>query len=166
MLSECLNAINELSRHGGFAPCQWVLSRFTRAPATQGDEQEHADIGAIQGRVDGATAFAIQSKYRQKAREAFIKWDCGERVQRAILRKAAPVRGAYNVGDIVSYCRDPRSGESGLQWSVGSRIIGFESDFPEDANGLPVVASKPRMYFGSRGSEIIKIMNSFSSSVP
>eukprot|EP00973_Karenia_brevis_P040105 5538228-Karenia_brevis.AAC.1 len=48
VLSECLNAINELSRHGGFAPCQWVLSRFPRTPATQGDESEAADIGAMQ----------------------------------------------------------------------------------------------------------------------
>ena len=63
VLSECLNAINELSRHGGFAPCQWVLSKFPRTPATQGDEAEAYDIGAIQAHMDGPTAFALQSKY-------------------------------------------------------------------------------------------------------
>ena len=73
ILSECLNAVNELSRHGGFAPVQWVFSKFPRTPATQGDEQKFSDIGAIQGHVDGATAFAIQNKYRQKARESFIR---------------------------------------------------------------------------------------------
>ena len=42
--------------------------------------------------------------------------------------------GPYKVGDIVSYCRRARvrnaadAGESGIQWSVGSRIVGFESD--------------------------------------
>ena len=65
-----LNAINEMTRHGGFAPCQWVLSKLPRAPATQGDEEEFADIGAIQSRIDGPTAFALQGKYRQRAREA------------------------------------------------------------------------------------------------
>ena len=25
VLTECINAIHELVRHGGFAPCQWVL---------------------------------------------------------------------------------------------------------------------------------------------
>ena len=59
ILTESLAAVNEMTRHGVFAPVQWVLSRFPRAPATQGDEQEFADIGAIQGHVDGATAFAI-----------------------------------------------------------------------------------------------------------
>ena len=24
-LSECITAINEMSRHGGFAPVQWIL---------------------------------------------------------------------------------------------------------------------------------------------
>ena len=27
ILSECLNAANEMTRHGGFAPAQWVLVR-------------------------------------------------------------------------------------------------------------------------------------------
>ena len=38
IFSECLNATNEMTRHGGFAPAQWVLSRLPRNPATMGDE--------------------------------------------------------------------------------------------------------------------------------
>ena len=30
---ECLNAVNEMTRHGFFAPVHWVLSRFPRNPA-------------------------------------------------------------------------------------------------------------------------------------
>ena len=30
ILSECLNGVNEMTRHGGFAPAQWVLSRLPR----------------------------------------------------------------------------------------------------------------------------------------
>ena len=78
--------------------------------------------------MDGPTAFALQAKYREKARKQFVKWDCGQRVQRALLRNAAPLPGPYAVGDIVSYCRRPRAGETGIQWSVGSRIVGFEHD--------------------------------------
>ena len=33
ILSEGLNATKELSRHGGFAPVQWVLSKLPRTPA-------------------------------------------------------------------------------------------------------------------------------------
>ena len=128
VLAECIVAINEQSRHGGFAPVQWVLSKFPRQPATQGDEAESADIGAIQAHLDGPTTFGLQSKYRLKARQAFVKYDCGARIQRGILKNAGPVKGPYKVGDIVSYCRRPRAGETGIQWSVGSRIVGFEVD--------------------------------------
>ena len=48
ILSECLNAANEMTRHGGFAPAQWVLSRLPRNPATMGDEDECLDVGALQ----------------------------------------------------------------------------------------------------------------------
>ena len=64
----------------------------------------------------------------QKARETFVRWDCGERVRRAALRKAVLVVGSCQVGDMASYCRKPRAGEHGLQWSVGSRLIVFEKD--------------------------------------
>ena len=127
-LTECITAINELSRHGGFAPVQWVLAKFPRQPATLGDEEEAHDIGAIQAHVDGPTEFALQARYRLAAREQFVKWDCGEKVQRALLRNATAIPGPYKTGDIVSYSRRARNQESGIQWSVGSRIVGFEYD--------------------------------------
>ena len=52
--------------------------------------------------VDGPTEFALQGQYRLKSREAFVKLDCGDRVQRAYLRNAVPVPGPYKVGDIIS----------------------------------------------------------------
>ena len=123
ILSECLNAANEMARHGGFAPAQWVLSRLPRNLATMGDEDECLDVGALQAHADGPTTFGVQSRYRVRAREAFVRWDCGKRVRHAALRQAASV-----VGDIVSYSREARASEHGLQWSVGSRLIGFEKD--------------------------------------
>ena len=115
ILTEAINAINEMSRHAGFAPIQWVLSRFPRSPATLGDEEERANIGAIQAHVDGPTAFALQGRYRQHAREASIRWDCSGKVQRALLRKAAHVPRPYNIGDIVSYFRKAREGDTGIR---------------------------------------------------
>ena len=92
---------------------------------------------ALQAHADGPTTFGVQSRFRAKAREAFVRWDCGERVRRAALRKAAPVVGSYQVGDIVSYCREARAGEHGLQKSVGSRLIGFDKDKNRLCETLP-----------------------------
>ena len=97
ILSECLNAANEMTRHGGCAPAQWVLSRLPCSLATMGDEDECLDVGALQAHANGPTTFGVQSRYRSKAREAFVRW-----------RKAALVIGSYQVGDIDSYCREPR----------------------------------------------------------
>ena len=100
---------------------QWVLLRLPRNPATMGDEDECLDVGALQAYADGPTTFGVQSRHRAKAREAFVRWDCGERVRYAALRRAAPVVGSYQVGDTVSYCREARAGKHVLQWSVEDR---------------------------------------------
>ena len=106
ILSDCLNADNEMTRPGGFAPAQCVLSRLPRNLATMGEEDECLDVYAWQAHADGPTTFGVQTRCRAKEREAFVRWDCGERVRRADLRKAAPMVGSC--------------------WSVGSRLIGFE----------------------------------------
>ena len=60
-----------------------------------GDEGACLGVGALQVHADGPTTFGVQSRYRAKAREAFVRWDCGERVTRAALWKAAPVVGSF-----------------------------------------------------------------------
>ena len=72
-LTESVTATNDVSGHGGFALVQWVLARFPRKPVTLGDEAKRFDVGALQVFQDGPTVFAIQSKYRQEAREEFVK---------------------------------------------------------------------------------------------
>ena len=42
--SECLNAANEMTRHGGSLPAQWVFSRLPRSLAI-GDDNECLDVG-------------------------------------------------------------------------------------------------------------------------
>ena len=101
-----------------FAPAQWVLSRLPRSLATMGDEDECLDVGVLQAHADGPTTFGVHSRYRAKAREAFVRWDSGERVRRAALRKATPVVGSYQVGDIVSYCREARAGDMGCNGAL------------------------------------------------
>ena len=66
-----------------------------------------------------------------------------------------PVPGPDKVGDIVPYCRQASRGESGIQWSVGSRIVGFETNpvEPDKAphtcwvicDGLPVCVGTDKL---------------------
>ena len=59
-----LNAtVNDSTRRGGFAPSQWVLGKFPRRPGSFMDEDEFADLGVISERLDGQSAFALQTKY-------------------------------------------------------------------------------------------------------
>ena len=68
------------------------------------------------------------SSYRTKACESFVRWDLDERARRAASTNVAPLLGSFQVSDMVLCCREARAGEHGLQWSVGSRLIGFERD--------------------------------------
>ena len=77
ILSECWNAANEMTRHGGCAAAQWVLSRLPRSPATTG-EHECLDVDALQAHADGPATFDVQSRYRAKTREAFVRCDGDE----------------------------------------------------------------------------------------
>jgi hypothetical protein len=61
ILAECVNAINEMYRNGGFVPIQWVPSKFPRIPATQGNGQDARDTWHTQAHVDGPTAFWFAS---------------------------------------------------------------------------------------------------------
>lgn len=95
---------NDMYRTGGFSPSQWVLGRVPRRGAgEQCDEDGYFDIGSLQERHDGSTHFARSMRIREACREAFIKTDCSRRTQKAILRKAAPVKGNYKIGDIVAF---------------------------------------------------------------
>ena len=105
-IAEAVSTKNNLSRNGGFSPSQWVFGTLPRGPGDQFDEQEFADLGPLQGQLEPGTAFARRAELRASARRAFIREDCGRRVARAVLRKAAPLVGEYATGDIVCYRKE------------------------------------------------------------
>ena len=100
---------NEAIRRVGFSPSQWVLGKLPRGAGRLLDEEEFANIGAVQGRVDPGTEFEMHNRYRMEARQHFIHEDCERRVASAMLRNAAPITGNYQVGDLVCYLRQARS---------------------------------------------------------
>ena len=96
-----------------------MFGTLPRGPGDQFDEQEFADLGPLQGQLEPGTAFARRAELGASARRAFIREDCGRRVARAVLRKAAPLVGEYATGDIVCYRKEDQG------WSPACRLIGF-----------------------------------------
>ena len=111
-----------LSRNGGFSPSQWVFRTLPRGPGDQLDEQKFADLGRLQGQLEPGTTFERRVELGGSARRAFIREDCGRRVARAVLRKAAPLVGEYATGDIVCYRNDDQG------WSPACRLVGFDGN--------------------------------------
>ncbi|CAE7200469.1 GIP [Symbiodinium sp. CCMP2592] len=139
-------AKNEFMRVGGFSPTQWVLGRLPRGVGHVLDEEELGQLGVLSGRLDATTAFGRQAEFRHTARKAFVHEDCSRRVRKTVLRKAAPLPGKYQAGDLVCYriARDEHSGIS--TWSTVSKIIGFDNKTVWVVHqGVPVATSLARL---------------------
>ena len=118
-----------------------MFGTLPRGPGDQFDEQELADLGPLQGQLEPGTAFARRAELRASARRAFIREDCGRRVARAVLRKAAPLVGEYATGDIVCYRKEDQG------WSPACRSIGFDGNKTAwlICAGTPVCAAVDRL---------------------
>ena len=118
-----------------------MFGTLPRGPGDQLDEQEFADLGPLQGQLEPGTAFARRAELRASARRAFIREDCGRRVARAVLRKAAPLVGEYATGDIVCYRKEDQG------WSPACRLICFDGNKTAwlICAGTPVCAAVDRL---------------------
>ena len=134
---------NEFLRVGGFAPVQWVLGRLPRGVGHILDEEELGQLGVLAGMQDPSSAFGRRAEFRHTARKAYVKQDCSRRVRSAILRKAAPLPGRYQAGDLVCY-RISREGNA--SWSTVAKIIGFDHKTVWVVHqGVPVATSLGRL---------------------
>ena len=125
VIQEVVSVNNTTMNVSGFSPSQWVLGRNPREPGTLTDEQAWNDIGAMEGKFNGADAFALRQKSRLEAKKAMVKLDTSRRIQKALTKHAAPIKEQYKTGDYVVYRRDVQAG--GTKWSTTSTVIGQES---------------------------------------
>ena len=121
-------AKNSLSRIDGYTPEQAVLGIARRLPASVTSSTETAALEtALADSVEG-DAYRHSLKQRLSARKAFLEADNSSSLQRALLRRARPVRDDYETGDWVLYWRR-RGGnlrrERG-QWHGPARVVLIE----------------------------------------
>ena len=110
---------NGMYNHDGYVPSQWVLGRLPHDVTSLLGENETELLGPQQEALDPETVYGKTMQIRQWAKECFIYLDSSQRVRRAMLRQAHPVRGPYQTGDLVSYHRRGR-------WYGPARVLSHE----------------------------------------
>ena len=110
LCSECARAKNVLINHSGYSPAQWVLGHTPEDLTSLGSQDPETHLGVHQGLVDAEekTAqeqFMMQLLMRQTAKEIFMQVDSSQRIRKAMLRKAVPLRGPYRTGDLVRFSK-------------------------------------------------------------
>ena len=126
-LAFCTNGtVNDGSRKGGFSPSQWVLGKYPRSIGDTFDNEEWADLGCINEKIDAESAFHKLTVMRLACKRAFAEVDCSTRIASLTLRKAAPLPGKYSVGDLICFRREAGAATPEQRWSTVTRIIGFD----------------------------------------
>ena len=110
---------------GGFSPAQWVLGHTPTDWSSIVSHDGERHLGLHQTLVDTEEdktpqeSFMMQLLIRQAAKEAFIQVDSCNKIRKAMLRKAVPVRGPYRVGNIVNFERRGK-------WYGPARVLAHE----------------------------------------
>ena len=82
VVSEACIAKNELHRHGGYSPSQWVLGKMPDTPPSVLSEQPWADLGAIEDQCDPESKFTLVHEARAAAKRAYVHLDCNKKFKR------------------------------------------------------------------------------------
>ena len=144
LVMECAMVKNDRLNHHGFSPSQWVLGKLPRdVTSLTSEEAEAGALGVQEEVLQAEDVFARQLEVlevRQSAKMAFSKVDSSRRIRAALLRKSVPLRGPYNMGDLVCFYRRGR-------WHGPARIIGREgrSTLWLVHAGIPIVVSESQL---------------------
>ena len=124
LCSECARAKNVLVNNQGFSPAQWVLGHTPEdlSSLTDQDPENHLDVrqGLVAAKEKTPQEqFMLQLLMRQTAKEMYTQVDSSQRIRRALLRKAVPIRGPYHTGDLVCFSKQGK-------WYGPARVLTIE----------------------------------------
>ena len=104
-LIQAFNAKNSLSRIKGYSPEQAVLGIARRLPGSLTSDAGTGSLSLAEDEGPASDRFRQSLERRSIARKAFIDADNSSSLRRALLRRSRPLRGPYEVGDLVLYWR-------------------------------------------------------------
>ena len=102
-LIHAFNAKNSLSRVKGYSPEQAVLGISRRLPGSLTADSNVGSLAMAEDEGPASDRFRLALERRSIARKAFIDADNSSSLRRALLRRSRPLRGPYEVGDLVLY---------------------------------------------------------------
>eukprot|EP00435_Cladocopium_sp_Y103_P040825 s2199_g11.t1 len=102
-LLACFQAKNSLMRHQGYSPEQIVLGKSKRLPASLSSDENAIAHAAAAGEEPESEVFRRTLETRTIARKSFLLTDNDNAMRRALLRRSCPIRGPYQVGQLVMY---------------------------------------------------------------
>ena len=142
-LAKAVYAKNTMLNVHGFSPAQILTGRQPRLPGATNDNRPPQDEAVITSRT-----VYDQLNLMQKARDAWVKVDNGNRLQRAMQVKPSPLE-YYETGDMVYYRfgKDPR-------WHGPGRIVGQENKVVLIRHGGHIIStSQTRVFRAPRVGE-------------
>ena len=147
---------NDLYRHDGFSPSQWVLgARGVRIPGSLLQPEEAARLEVHEAAEDPGSEMARNLAIRESAKIAYARADNSSRIRRALLQNTRHHDGPFPVGSAVYYRRaQVRRGESPIhRWFGVARVVGHEG------RGHGVWARHGWAIFGFGQSTAVEICN-------
>eukprot|EP00435_Cladocopium_sp_Y103_P066563 s466_g28.t2 len=125
LCAETARIKNVTINFGGFSPAQWVLGHTPTDWSSLVSHDGESQLGVHQNLVDmeeektPQESFMIQLLIRQAAKEAYMQVDSCQKIRKAMLRKAAPIRGPYRIGNMVNFERKGK-------WYGPARVLAYE----------------------------------------
>ena len=129
IIETCASVRNEQLRKHGFSPSQWFLGQDVKHAAMLHDVEEQRNF-PVQTQVLADPEFASKIKLREAAARAFLEEHAKDTWRRAIASRSRPMRGPYQVGQLVYFFRKRARGLLSTRhgvWYGPGKIIGMES---------------------------------------
>lgn len=130
VIETCATTRNEQLRRCGFSPSQWFLGRDSRQAAMLRDLDQQNNV-ATASQALAHPDFYQQVRLREQAAIAFHEEHARDTWRRAIAGRSRPIRGPYQVGQLVYAFRKRARGLLSTRhgvWIGPGRVVGVESE--------------------------------------
>eukprot|EP00438_Fugacium_kawagutii_P028282 Skav227626 [mRNA] locus=C9358797:125:8101:- [translate_table: standard] len=129
IIEVCASVRNQQLRKHGFSPAQWFLGHDPAHAGMLNDVSEQLNF-PVQSQVSTDPEFAARVRMREEAAQAFLREHAKDTWRIALATRNRPMRGPYQVGQLVYFFRKRARGLLSTRhgvWYGPGKVIGLES---------------------------------------